>query len=328
LTPGQDSPDISVVICAYTEQRWPDLVAAVESVQRQSVAPREIVLVVDHNPALHTRAEQQLAVRVVSNTDTQGLSGARNTGIAATGGALVAFLDDDAVAHPDWLAFLSMWHTDPEVMGAGGRLESNWINARPRWFPPEFDWVVGCSYRGLPTTTAPIRNPLGGSMCIRREVFATVGAFVSGIGRVGSRPFGCEETELAIRARHQWPKRVFLYEPRAIVRHTVPAERGQWRYFRSRCFAEGQSKAYVSRLVGAQDGLASERTHVFRTLPLGVVRGFADVLRYGDLWGVARSGAIIAGLAWTAAGYLTGRWSQRTSNPDAMLILEPPRHAA
>ena len=41
--------DISVVICAYTEDRWDDLVAAVASVQGQSESPREIVVVVDHN---------------------------------------------------------------------------------------------------------------------------------------------------------------------------------------------------------------------------------------------------------------------------------------
>ncbi|MBM2809285.1 MAG: hypothetical protein HW416_44, partial [Chloroflexi bacterium] len=317
MTSGQDSPDISVVICAYTEQRWPNLVAAVESVRRQSLAPREIVLVVDYNSALQARAERELAVRVIPNKEARGLSGARNGGIAATGGDLVAFLDDDAVARPDWLAYLSEWHADPRVMGAGGRLEPNWIAGRPRWFPPEFDWVVGCSYRGLPSTTAPIRNPLGGSMCIRREVFAAVGGFVSGIGRVGARPFGCEETELSIRARHRWPERTFLYEPRAIAHHTVPSERSRWSYFHSRCFAEGQSKAYVSRLVGAQDGLASERLHAFHTLPLGVGRGLADLARHGDVWGLTRAGAIMAGLAWTVAGYLAGRWSRRTANPDA-----------
>lgn len=43
---------ISVVICAYTEKRWDDVLAAVASVRAQSLAAHEVILVVDHNPAL------------------------------------------------------------------------------------------------------------------------------------------------------------------------------------------------------------------------------------------------------------------------------------
>ena len=46
---------ISIVLCAYTEDRWAELVAAVESVRRQTLSPREIVLVIDHNPPLLAR---------------------------------------------------------------------------------------------------------------------------------------------------------------------------------------------------------------------------------------------------------------------------------
>src|SRR6266852_7171339 len=75
--------DISVVICAYTEERWHDLVAAVESLQRQLVPPREIIVVIDYNARLFARTQEQIAgVVVTENTKTRGLSGARNQGIA------------------------------------------------------------------------------------------------------------------------------------------------------------------------------------------------------------------------------------------------------
>ncbi len=54
---------------------------------------------------------------------------------------------------------------------------------------------------------------------------------------------GCEETDLFIRLLQRWPDAQILYEPAAPVRHTVPASRLAWRYFRTRCFAEGQSEA-------------------------------------------------------------------------------------
>ena len=300
------SPDISVVICTYTEARWHDLVAAVHSVHGQSVQPQDVIVVVDHNPTLLERVHAEVPyVIAVENQEAKGLSGARNSGIAAATGAVIAFLDDDGVAAPDWLEQLLRAYANLEVIGVGGTVEPLWIGGRPLWFPAEFDWVVGCTYRGLPEVAAPVRNLIGCNMSFRRGVFEGVGGFRSGIGRVGTYPIGCEETELCIRVGRRWPSKALLYEPRARVQHRVTARRARWDYFRSRCYAEGLSKALVAQAVGAGDGLASERTYTLRTLPRAVVRGFADSLR-GDPSALPRAGAIVAGLALTTAGYLMG----------------------
>jgi glycosyltransferase involved in cell wall biosynthesis len=304
--------DISVIICAYTEARWDDLVTAVESVQGQSVPPGEIIIVIDHNPGLLERVRAHIpGVVVVENRESRGLSGARNSGIAVAQGEVIAFLDEDAVAAPDWLEQLSAGYKDPLVLGVGGAIEPMWLDGRPNWFPEEFNWVVGCTYRGMPWTTAPVRNLIGCNMSFRRRVFEAISGFRSGIGRVGIRPVGCEETEFCIRAGQRWPQGVLLYEPRARVHHRVPTSRARWSYFRSRCYAEGLSKALVSRFVGARDGLASERTYTWRTLPHGVIRGLIDTLLRRDPAGLARAAAIIAGLAVTTAGYLAGTVSER-----------------
>jgi GT2 family glycosyltransferase len=299
--------DFSVVICAYTEARWDALCAAVESLHRQSVPPREIVVVIDHNPALLDRARAGLpGATVLPNTQQRGLSGARNSGIAAAQGALIAFMDEDAQAAPDWLARLAAHYANPRVLGVGGAIEPLWQAGRPGWFPDEFDWVVGCTYRGMPTAPAPVRNLIGCNMSFRRLVFETVGGFRHGIGRVGTLPVGCEETELCIRVRQHWPLGELVYDPAARVLHQVPAQRGAWRYFRARCYGEGRSKAQVARLVGAGDGLSAERGYTLRTLPRGVARGLADTALRGDLAGLARAGAIAGGLAATTAGYALG----------------------
>lgn len=309
--------DVSVVICAYTEERWDDLVAAVASVQRQRTAPREIVVVVDHNPGLLARARAALAgIAIVENAGPRGLAAARNSGVTAARGAIVAFLDDAAAAEPEWLAHLLAAYREPRVFGVGGAIVPAWEGKRPGWFPEEFNWVVGCTYRGLAERAAPVRNPIGANMSFRREVFETVGGFRQGFGRVGRRPAGCEETEFCIRAGQRWPRRACLYEPRARVWHRVPASRGRWRYFRARCYAEGISKALVARAVGTGDGLASERHYTLRTLPCGIARGLADALVRRDPRGLGRAGAIIAGLLITTVGYgvgsvaprLAGRW--------------------
>ena len=308
--------NISVVICAYTVERWYDLVAAVASIQRQSISPREIILVIDHNTRLFERARASIpGITIINNGESRGLSGARNSGIAQAQGEFIAFLDDDAIAHRDWLLRLSTCFADQQVLGAGGAVEPGWSCERPAWFPEEFYWVLGCSYRGLPEKLSAMRNLYGGCTCFRREVFEAVGGFRSDIGRARARPMGGEETELCIRARQHWPHRVFLYNPQASIQHTIPVYRASWRYFRSRCYAEGLSKALVTSYVGAKDSLSSERTYALKTLPQGIMRGIQDALFRRDLTGLLRAGVILTGFAITLAGYLAGNLSQRFEPP-------------
>jgi GT2 family glycosyltransferase len=301
----------SVVICAYTDRRWEDIVAAVASIGAQTRPPARTILVVDHNPPLLERARVAFpAVLVVPNTGRVGLSGGRNTGVSHAVGDVVAFLDDDARAEPDWLERLAAGYSNPSVIGVGGAATPVWPGQRPSWLPPEFDWVVGCSFVGMPRVAAPVRNLIGANMSFRREVFDTVGGFTDGLGRVGSRPLGCEETELGIRLR-QWRAGVRLvYEPAAVVRHRVTTDRMAWRYFCSRCYAEGLSKAMVSRLVGARDALDTERRYVRSVLPRAMVRGL-DPRQQHRSAGIARVGAMVAGLALATAGYARGTLASR-----------------
>ncbi|HEV7937421.1 MAG TPA: glycosyltransferase family 2 protein [Solirubrobacteraceae bacterium] len=299
---------MSVIICTYTQKRWEALLSAVASVGRQTRQALETIVVIDHNSELLERAGVALGnVQVMASSGEPGLSGARNTGVMAARGEIIAFLDDDAVADDTWLEELTRVYDDPDVVGAGGVARPRWDGGTdPRWLPEEFYWTIGCSYRGLPTQSAPIRNPIGANMSFRRAVFAQIDGFSSGIGRVGSTPLGCEETELSIRARQAYPGGVLLHVPAARVEHAVPTERQCWSYFRSRCWAEGLSKALVTDNVGAQEGLSSEWTYTLRVLPPGVLRGLSDGVR-GDYTGYLRASAIIGGFLITAAGYLRGK---------------------
>ncbi|WP_157680369.1 glycosyltransferase family protein [Mycobacterium dioxanotrophicus] len=54
----QGGPSVSVIIAAYTEQRWPDTVEAVTSALNQSQSALEVILVIDHNPGLAARAHR------------------------------------------------------------------------------------------------------------------------------------------------------------------------------------------------------------------------------------------------------------------------------
>jgi GT2 family glycosyltransferase len=305
-----DALTASVVICAYTEERWSELLEATESARGQTHPPVETVVVVDHNEALLARAREAIVgdgIVVVSNTGPQGLSGARNAGVAASTGDVVAFLDDDANAEPDWLETLIAAYADDRVIGAGGSIAPLWERAAPRWFPSEFLWILGCTYRGLPPRPAPVRNLIGANMSFRRGAIESVGGFLSGFGQVAESMLRCDDTEFCIRLGRRLPDGIILYEPVARVRHHVPDARTSWRYFRRRCYTEGLAKAQVSRLVGTSEGLSTERRYTLRTLPSGIGHGIADGLVGRDPAGLARSGAIVAGLAITTAGYGVGR---------------------
>lgn len=306
-----------MVICAYTEDRWEDVLAAVESVRHQSRPALETLLVVDHNEALLERLGKEYQdageeVRVLANAGPRGLSAGRNTGIAAARGDIVAFLDDDAVAERDWLRWFDEAYDDPRVVAVGGRTVPVWASGRrPVWFPEEFDWVVGCTYRGLPPGQVRVRNVLGGNASFRRGAFDAAGGFATGIGRDGDkRPLGCEETELCIRLGNALPDAVLLIDDRAVIHHKVPVARERFRYFRTRAYAEGLSKALVARSVGAGKGLETERRYTTRVLPAGVARGLRDFVlaRPG---GAGRAGAIVAGVAVAAGGYVRGALASR-----------------
>ena len=309
--------NISVIICAYTQERLDKLRAAVQSIQEQTLPAQEIIVVIDHNPELLRQARATLPdAQVIENTESQGLSGARNSGIARASGDLIAFLDDDARAEPEWLRLLQTALSDTQVLGAGTAVLPDWQQQEPEWLPAEFYWIVGCTYRGMPRTRSAIRNPIGASMCIRRSVFETVGGFHNGIGRIGTRPIGCEETELCIRALQQWPECYFAYLPDTHVAHYVPQTRASWHYYASRCYSEGISKAAISRLVGTRDSLSSESTYTMQTLPRGVLRNLGLAIRHGRLTALQRAMAIIAGLGMTTVGYLVGKFSSLSSTPE------------
>lgn len=322
--------EISVVICAYTEKRWNELTAAIASAQSQTFAPEEIIVVIDHNPSLLLRVQEHVArlsgVIAIENHREKGLSGARNSGWLKAQGEIIVFLDDDALAEPDWLEKLVTCYADPKVVGVGGKLVPLWESHKPFWFPDEFNWVVGCTYRGMPATNARIRNPIGANMSMRKSILAATGGFREAFGcdrdtspsRNKSKWFyhsaGDEETEFCIRVSQQFPGSVWLYAALAVVHHKVSVDRTRLKYFLWRCYDEGLGKASLVKLHSTSTGLSSERTYTFKVLPVGVARGFAETFFRLQPAGVCRAGAIVIGLGMTTIGYLIGSISSRITD--------------
>lgn len=297
---GPAAIPVSVVICCYSSARRQMLGEAVSAVLRQLGSDDELILVVDGNEVLQRDLQDAYgaSVTLLPNRFRRGLAGARNTGLQAASGEVVVFLDDDAVLHPDALGDARSAFADSTVTALGGAVHPSWhAGRRPAWFPPEFGWVVGCDYRGLPPDGAAIRNPIGAAMAVRRSELAGIGGFCDELGRVGSLPAGCEETMMGIELARRDPGARIIRRTGFAVSHAVPADRTTLSYFARRCFHEGRSKATLARLCGSGPALRSERAYTTRTLPSGMWRA----RRYP-----VRVVALAFGLLSTTAGYLTG----------------------
>ncbi|MBO0684346.1 MAG: glycosyltransferase family 2 protein, partial [Candidatus Dormibacteraeota bacterium] len=160
---------VSVVIPTHSLERWPLLKRAVESVRAQIPPPSEVIICVDHNPDLSARCRREWGcedghqgppVRVADSRYAGRWGASRTTAAELACGEFLLFLDDDAAATEGWLRRMLANFDDPSVLAVGGAPLPEYMGPRPRWFPPEFDWVFGCAYRGLPEVTAPAR-PIG-----------------------------------------------------------------------------------------------------------------------------------------------------------------------
>lgn len=296
-----------MVVCAFASRRLEQTVACVTAVLAQRPAPGEVIVVVDHNESLRADLRSRLPdeVRIVANPGDPGLSVARNTAVALSRHELVVFIDDDALPCESWLAALVAAFDDGTVAGAGGRALPRWETAQPEWFPEEFLWVVGCSYGGQPTA-GPVRNPLGCNMAFRAGAFQQAGLFDPSIGRLGTRPLGCEETEFCVRMARTLEASQVVLVPGADVEHHVPQDRGTPGYLVRRCFYEGISKALVRQL-GDVRSLDTERTYL-RSALVGRLRASVGSALTGPrrAGAVGRAAAVTAGVAAAATGYLIG----------------------
>jgi GT2 family glycosyltransferase len=228
---------ISVVVCTY--RRPASLARAIASVATQTLDEDEYeILVVNNDP-------DDVAVReTVAGTCTRflpreparlrlvqcpfpGLSFARNAGIAQARGAIVSFIDDDAVARPDWLERISQVFTDhPDAGVVGGRITLHLPEPRPRWAKPAWRkyWSERATDLHAPTVVGHWWDyPWGANWSARRDVLLAIGGFRTGYGRRGTDAAGGEEivaASLVQRLGH-----AIVVAPAAEVIHVPDAAR-------------------------------------------------------------------------------------------------------
>jgi cellulose synthase/poly-beta-1,6-N-acetylglucosamine synthase-like glycosyltransferase len=276
---------VSVVVC--TLGRQPGLRRTVDAILGQTHADLE-VLVVDNDPAsggvaglLAGVADPRL--RVVPEP-ARGLSRARNTGLRAARGELVAYTDDDALPASTWIeALVSVIHDDPTgaVACVTGRVvAAETATAAQRWFEDlgDFDkgtdrtvWSLRPPPAALPGRPGPhsVFFPYtagemgsGNNMLFRTAVLRALGGFDEALG-TGSPARGGEDLDVYRRiVLAGW---VLVYTPDAVVRHR---HRDTPRALRTQMFGYGAGMA--ASLTKVLVGGGPPARALLRRLPRGV----------------------------------------------------------
>lgn len=302
----QTVASVSVVICAYTLERWDLLRRAVESVQAQVPAPKQLLLCVDHNEELAERSreawpefgqERRPAVQVLTNKYAGRLGSARNTAVEVVTAEVTAFLDDDAACETGWLRALLEAYDETGAMAVGGAPLPVFETRKPAWFPEEFFWVFGCHYRGLPDARQSVRHLIGASMTVRTSALHRIGGFWSD---------DHDDMDMCHRIAAEFGPEAVVYEPSAKVRHFVSKQRVTWAYFWRRCYQVNKGKVQAFNDMGKAGNLTAELQFVIRAA-YGVAARLASFLSRGDPAALGQCAAIISGVALAGLGHIHGK---------------------
>ena len=229
---------LDVVVPTYNRSGL--LRKTIESLLRAPVPERLSVtlIIVDNNSPDDT----ETVVRELSTTASlpityvrerkQGLSHARNGGIAAGHGGLVGFIDDDEEIDASWYAVVAREFTDPSVDFIGGPYLPNWVTPVPDWLPPGYHAAIGA----IPPKPRSLfgesfgANLMGGNAVIRRHVFERVGTYSPKLGRSNKGLLSEEDAEFYRRMAKAGLKGVYV--PDLAIFHYIAPDRLTRQYHR------------------------------------------------------------------------------------------------
>ena len=247
--------NLDVVLCTYNRSAL--LRKAAESLLRAPV-PEGLnvnIFVIDNNSPDDTaqvvrelQAGSALPVHYVRETK-QGLSNARNAGIAAGKAELIGFIDDDEEIETSWYQVIAREFEDPTVDFIGGPYLPNWQAPAPAWLPPGYHAVVGAippKQRGRYGNGHPgMLN--GGNGVLRRSVFDRVGTYSPLLGRTPKGLLSDEDAELFGRILAAGISG--MYVPDLAIHHFIPVDRLTKKYHRRWVYWRAVSQGVLDRNV-------------------------------------------------------------------------------
>jgi len=267
LETDKELPLMSVVVCTYSPENYLNLKEAVDSLVHQSYKVTEIIVVVDGVQTLADRISTAYAdhknVKVIKTEKGLSITQARNVGIRAATGDIVAFTDDDAVPEKNWLECLVDTYQKTNALAVGGKILPIWLSGKPEHLPAELYWLVGVTHAGFAEEkVTEVRDAFGPNMSFKRAVFEKVGYFNENLGFSGRRTsyIQGEEPEFGLRMKKGLGRGV-IYNPKAVVYHKVTASKLKFEVLLNRSFYQGYSKALIQKMA-SPGALNTERSYL------------------------------------------------------------------
>lgn len=239
--------DVAAVVC--TRNRPGLLSVALDSLAAQTLARgRYEVVVVDNGDGSGAEVARARGADMVLEVAEPGLSRARNAGWRAVSAPWLAFLDDDAVAAPEWLDRGLELVDRLDAVAAGGQILPLYDERPPSWFRDEYELRAwGDDERLL----RPGESFSASNLFLARDALEAVGGFDPELGMRADRIAVGEETALFEKLWQRSDLRA-AYSPRLLVRHRVPRGKTTVRYQLRRAAASGDAWA-VRSTAGRRD---------------------------------------------------------------------------
>ena len=281
---------------------------------RQVVEPtRYEIIVVDNNSTdatgavVRRMAEDHSSIRYILEPE-QGVAHARNAGLRAARGPIVAYIDDDTFAPPGWLKVMidSFERVQPAPHVVGGPMFPLLLDRRHAWYTDSYDTF---SWGDAPRCLDRRECFFGANVAFKREVLVGAGGFRTGLGMKGEDLAYCEDTEVFERLWEYADGRLHsYYAPDAFVMHSIPESRLRPGYRLRRGFAIGQSEYWRDNLSG-KDRSARRLLALYRFF-----RTFAGTVIFPDRFPNYGNWVINCGVAMAPMlGYLAAASGVRVS---------------
>jgi len=163
-------PRISVIVCTYNGART--IRDCLDALERLTYPNYEVIVVDDGSTDTTAAIARRHTCRLIQ-TENRGLASARNTGLEAATGEIVAYIDDDAYPDPDWLTYLAAAFAGTSHVGVGG----------PNIAPPDDGRTAECVARapGGPVhvllSDSEAEHIPGCNMAFRKDRLEAIGGF-------------------------------------------------------------------------------------------------------------------------------------------------------